>query len=891
MVGRQPSESLAEPTRASPFHWSLLRRPRNTCRGTGSGGGTARGTGRVVAWRSAVGANAALQTALAFGLLIAVNVYSFLHSARFDLTRERVFSLPASVINELRPLHSGMTIVILQQHKTFGQLSASPDQYDYAAEKEVVEKIKDRIEKFREVGPRFKVHVLDVEEKDFDKKVGELTKLRPGLREAMRTAPDNSIFFYSDADVTRWKEPEVLRLNPPLRQKDPEVPGSFLVYQSFIQRLSFNEFYLLDKTASKSANGNEGNLVLQPQGLSPVLARITANQEKKPKVALASVHEALSSSTSDATPDEYSHNGLRKTLEEHGFEVVDLILKKFEPREVKAVAYNIVENRAERLANRLRGISNDINGQLDDQITLGEQIDRFKNLEEGERKRLALRLKRQPTEKEVEDAVDDFKKNFRDNTGREFTEDDRKKLIETLSNALAEVQEELPKLEEKRQQANKELQETYKDERALEDRRVTDLEAKMNRLLEDVDLLIIPRPTLINIHAGMMIPANLFALRDKEENEFDARMRGPKAMAKQVKVIRDFIKRGKPVLACFGPTNQRRGGPMNRPLDDMEKIIADLGIELSRKTIIYNAEEADFDEDDSEDSFGTGGNSEIPDAVFRAPFTPGSRIHPIAEAMRIARRTVDQDLKIRLRHPRPIYLQPGLSELHPDAEFLFSSKDCWNENIPFPVIKINQLGQIISKETPRFHPNRGLTDSRKSPHDVIRRGPFPIGMALEERPPIEWYDEKFIGYKDLSGMVTSWDQGVFSTCVTATALLKKKGDKLIPRDDRPLTRIVVIGHGGLFSGKKLSPATEKFLLNTCNWLLHREDRLPRSASETSIVAETKPDAMLEAEKPWQFPRVAMDNKTKSFWHWGTFIGIPAIFAYLGLVVLMFRRIR
>ena len=55
---------------------------------------------------------------------------------------------------------------------------------------------------------------------------------------------------------------------------------------------------------------------------------------------------------------------------------------------------------------------------------------------------------------------------------------------------------------------------------------------------------------------------------------------------------------------------------MNRPLDDMEKIIADLGIELSAQTIIYNAEEADFDEDDSEDSFGTGGNSEIPDAVF-----------------------------------------------------------------------------------------------------------------------------------------------------------------------------------------------------------------------------------------------------------------------------------
>ena len=141
-------------------------------------------------------------SALAFGLLIAVNVYSFLHSARFDLTRERAFSLPASVINELRPLHSGMTIVILQQHKTFGQLSASPDQYDYAAEKEVVEKIKDRIEKFREVGPRFKVHVLDVEEKDFDKKVGELTKTPSRTARSDADTPDNSIFFYSDADVT-----------------------------------------------------------------------------------------------------------------------------------------------------------------------------------------------------------------------------------------------------------------------------------------------------------------------------------------------------------------------------------------------------------------------------------------------------------------------------------------------------------------------------------------------------------------------------------------------------------------------------------------------------------------------------------------------------------------
>ena len=44
---------------------------------------------------------------------------------------------------------------------------------------------------------------------------------------------------------------------------------------------------------------------------------------------LRSPSSLLTSSSSEDAPDQYIHTGLRKALEAHGFEVTDLILKKW----------------------------------------------------------------------------------------------------------------------------------------------------------------------------------------------------------------------------------------------------------------------------------------------------------------------------------------------------------------------------------------------------------------------------------------------------------------------------------------------------------------------------------------------------------------------------------
>ena len=74
----------------------------------------------------------------------------------------------------------------------------------------------------------------------------------------------------------------------------------------------------------------------------------------------------------------------------------------------------------------------------------------------------------------------------------------------------------------------------------------------------------------------------------------------------------------------------------------------------------------------------------------------------------------------------------------------------------------------------------------------------------------------------------------------------------------------------------------KLLLVTCNWLLKRNERMPHAAD---------PDAANAIDRPWKYPRVEMTEGTKSLWHLGTFLGLPAVFIYLGLIVLMIRRVR
>ena len=116
-----------------------------------------------------------------------------------------------------------------------------------------------------------------------------------------------------------------------------------------------------------------------------------------------------------------------------------------------------------------------------------------------------------------------------------------------------------------------------------------------------------------------------------------------------------------------------------------------------------------------------------------------------------------------------------------------------------------------------------------------RRGPFPIGVAVSTPLPADWYTDK---------------------------------------NAKPATvRLAVIGHGGVFNGGELSPAREMLLLDTTNWLLGRDQEL----------------ALKETE--WSYPRVDMDAREKAMWQWGAWLGLPALFAYLGLIVVLVRRLR
>ena len=153
----------------------------------------------------------------------------------------------------------------------------------------------------------------------------------------------------------------------------------------------------------------------------------------------------------------------------------------------------------------------------------------------------------------------------------------------------------------------------------------------------------------------------------------------------------------------------------------------------------------------------------------------------------------------------------------------------WNDAQPFPT----------RERTPRYEPPK--SDVLTGDLDQVRRGPFPIGVALETTIPADWYTEK---------------------------------------DAKPATaRVAAIGHGGVFIGSTLSPAKEKLLLDVCNWLLGRDDLLTKG------------------DNRWQYPRVKLADDPEAaetrqaLWQWGARLGMPVLFAYLGLVVLLVRRLR
>src|SRR6185437_13094907 len=94
-------------------------------------------------------------------------------------------------------------------------------------------------------------------------------------------------------------------------------------------------------------------------------------------------------------------------------------------------------------------------------------------------------------------------------------------------------------LEDKKKEAKDEATEfdVLNKDRVLEAQRTTDLKAKLKRSLDDCDMLFVPR--LTRRSSGSLIPNRIHRLNQV-----------------QVESIKEFMEAGKPVLACFGPTNE-----------------------------------------------------------------------------------------------------------------------------------------------------------------------------------------------------------------------------------------------------------------------------------------------------------------------------------------------
>ncbi len=717
----------------------------------------------VTGRRSAFGFNAALQVALLIALVIGVNVYSYRHYLRLDWTQDQAFTLPADIREQLLKLKDATTIVVYQRHKTFGQLADKPDAYDYAAERKVVEKVKDLVEQFRELGPRFQVVALDVEEDGFNNRLDALTQNNKKLREAIDRAPENSIFFAAGENV---------------------------------QRLSFNDFYELDKTASRAADGGRGNLVLLQQGVDAFARKVLNIDARRPKVGVLVIHELLTT----LGPEDLGLAGLRKTLVERGFDVKDVILKKWsEIAPPEPAVYTYDESKNDRLEEELASVDADIKGIEEDLKSLNKAHALWKSSKlEDLTKRYASQLGGRKVDERLRRAQLAF---FEQNQG-------------ILSAVLKQYRED--------RQATAREKSRLNVENIAEERRMTDLKAKLARSIADCDLLIIPRMTIRNAIIGDRIPNQVHRLDDA-----------------QVAAIKDFIKSGKPVLACLGPASEQPGDEMRLAQlgppgsDGFENLLAELGIKFGNQTVLFNVESKAFAERRSGLMVSTE-SVEVPpvdfDAHARIPGSlpaegPAPPANPIRSSMRITAHSLGKTLDLRLRYPRPVYYQaPAGAKPAFDPQFMVTSAASWNEKQPFP----------SRERIPRYEPAKP-EDPTRGTLDEERRGPFPVGIAIETRLPAGWSSEAQAPARNV--------------------------------------RVAAMGSGSVFTGATLTPAREELLLITCNWLLGRDDLLPR------------------ATQVWQYPRVALDSREHTLWHWGTWVGLPALFAYFGIVVLLVRRLR
>jgi hypothetical protein len=771
--------------------------------------------------RSAFGVNALVQVALATVILIALNVWSFSNYLQIDCTRDRQFTLPAEVRNDLAQLDpsSQTTIIVYNRHKVFGLLSDNKlqDEYDSAAENKVVEKVRDLVEQFREIGPRLKVEMLDTQSRDYKYK----ERLQEVIDSIVKGSNPGGESRHDEKRQKKWADEAAS-----LRKTIEDAPENSLFFcargendKLYVQRLSFNDFYLLDKTASQDDRDDRGNLVLLYQGVEPVARRLLHLEERRPRVGIAVIHPVLSS----VRDHDWGLRGLRQALEKRGFEVKDIVLKKWsQVAPPAAAAATVDESALERLDERERALENNIRNLERAQPAYKKSYDEFQKAITDEKKRDEL-------SKRYADQLDGGKLTVQDVQAQALI---LRLNLENLELALPSFRQRLKDVQDEKGKLNVPA--------LREQQRMTDVQAKLTRLLDDCDVLIVPRMTLRNVADRFEnVPGRLYNLDEP-----------------QVEAIKDFLKAGKPILTCFGPSNTPSDDRPMRPGDDqpdgLEKLLGDLGIKFGNQTVLFFREVEGFADARADADLGSGQLEPPPPVLFDwqpgvgrpLGYRPSSdKPNRLRQSLQLDARALGRDsddkpipLDLRIRHPRPVYFVPPQgSKLSYDPDFLMTDPQCWNEDKPFPTS--DYIPQFVQPKT-----------SGKTGQDLAvgkeglegrRRGPFPIGVALDAELPASWYA---------------------STGQTP-----------------PAVRVAAIGQGGFFTGKKLEPADEKLFVDILNWLLGRDEQLP------------------VANRVWSYPRVndtvPPGSETYALWKYGVGFGLPALFFYLGGVVWLMRRVR
>jgi hypothetical protein len=554
----------------------------------------------------------------------------------------------------------------------------------------------------------------------------------------------------------------------------------------------------------------------------------------------------------------YTMSGAKKFLKSYGFDAMDVMLRKIgEDGDLtdEATALTYDESRYEQIEDELAETEDAIQEQ-DKRLIEFAELHKFWTesslaklntkyvywFREDGRQGIALRT-----------AMDEMRKSGVLFKFIDVDEDDRRNMTGMYDQNVNVLKHVLKMNRDERDSLLKEKA-TLKVENLAEKRRITDVEAKTKSMLAGVDLLVIPRITVINAPTGFAIPNRIHRLDDAH-----------------LKAMKSFLRDGKPVLFLLGPPSHPRESPDMATTDPLETMLSEIGVNLPKQTILYNIESRDFNARKFGGALGGGTkDTEVPGLKFDestmtvAQFTKVKQTlspHAIRSSLTLMSRTgATKDAEeVRIRHPRPVYLMkttmepnaaaslvgglvsPGMAgpifastiwvnkaSQKPDenAVFLVTREESWNENNPF----------ITKNKAPSFTPPKD-DDPKKGTVEEPRTGPFPIGIAFETAAPAAWYD----------------------------------ADSTKPKP----ARIAVIGSGGAFVGTDLTPLKEKVLFDVTNWLLGRDDLLARDV------------------ETWEYPRVPMKRGSLEFhlWHWGARLGLPLAFVYLGMVVWLVRRMR